>query len=66
MKVKVAEGNKEEVFADGDKIATWAKDTIEIAVSQGVITGYQDNTFKPKGTATRAEAVTVISKILKK
>lgn len=63
---KLAQATNSKAFADADKISTWAKDSVAIAASQEVITGYQDNTFKPKGTATRAEAVMVISKILNK
>ena len=51
-------------FADGPQISEWAKKAVGIASSKGIITGYPDNTFKPKANATRAEAVTVIVKAL--
>ncbi|NLC08249.1 MAG: hypothetical protein GX755_09860 [Syntrophomonadaceae bacterium] len=52
-------------FADGADIADWAKDAVMTASENNLITGYPDNTFKPKGQATRAEAVTLIVKALK-
>ena len=51
-------------FADGPQISEWAKKAVGIASRKGIITGYPDNTFKPKANATRAEAVTVIVKAL--
>jgi len=51
-------------FADKANISAWAKDSVTAAVEKGIIEGYPDNTFKPLGKATRAEAVTVIVKAL--
>ncbi len=49
---------KELTFIDTDEMA----DAISVskAYALGVINGYEDNTFRPKGNLTRAEAVTVI------
>ncbi|GFN33952.1 S-layer homology domain-containing protein [Paenibacillus xylaniclasticus] len=33
----------------------WASDAIEWAVSEGIVTGYSDNTFKPNRSVTHAE-----------
>lgn len=52
-------------FSDSSDISDWAKDAISDALSNGIISGYENNTFKPQGTATRAEAVTVIVNALK-
>lgn len=57
------EGN---AFADGTQIADWAKEAVAKANGNGIISGYPDNTFRPKATATRAEAVTVIVNALNK
>lgn len=51
-------------FIDNDKISSWAAEAIAIASQHKIITGYPDNSFKPQGEATRAEAVTVIVKTL--
>jgi len=40
-------------------------EAITVASSNGIISGYEDNTFKPLGNATRAEAATEIVKALK-
>lgn len=50
----------DKTFADESQISEWAKDAVAKASGAGIITGYPDNTFRPKANATRAEAVTVI------
>ncbi len=52
-------------FVDSDKVSQWAKQTVITAVSSGIMNGYPDNKFQPRGNATRAEAVTVIVNALK-
>ena len=47
-------------FADNSKISKWAKEAVFAAVKNGIMKGYPDNTFRPQGNATRAEAVTAI------
>lgn len=42
----------------------WAKKNIEKVVAAGRMKGYQDNTFQPDEPITRAEAVTVLNRIL--
>lgn len=44
----------------------WAKDEISIAANHGWINGYEDGTFKPDRNITRAEAVTLINRVLKR
>gem|GEM_PF-3123203 len=51
-------------FVDDAAISPWARDAIALAVSNGLIKGYQDNTFSPKNQATRAEVCVVIGKFL--
>lgn len=52
-------------FTDNDEIAPYAEDAISELVGLGVISGYEDGSFKPRGTATRAEAAKVIWGIYK-
>lgn len=60
-------GAAEEVqFADSGNISGWARDAIAAATSNGIMKGYPDNTIHPQGSATRAEAVTVIVNALRK
>jgi hypothetical protein len=48
-------------FADNEAISDWAKEPVAIAVANGLITGYSDQTFRPGNNATRAEAAVIIS-----
>jgi hypothetical protein len=52
-------------FADSSAISAWAKDAVSTASGNSIIAGYADNTFRPQNYASRAEAVTVIVKIMK-
>jgi hypothetical protein len=47
-------------FVDSNSISGWAQQAMATAVQNGIISGYPDNTVRPQGNATRAEAVTVI------
>ena len=49
-------------FKDVDK--HWAKEYILKDVSLGWITGYEDGTFRPDDLITRAEAMTIINRVL--
>ena len=51
-------------FADGGEIPTWALEQVLAAAEAGLITGYQDGTFRAGNTATRAEAVTMMTRLL--
>ncbi|CDN44107.1 S-layer homology domain-containing protein [Paenibacillus sp. P22] len=49
-------------FADADKLASWSRAAVASLVSQGVLNGYKDGTFRPGGHLTRAEAIVAIGK----
>ncbi|GGD91031.1 S-layer homology domain-containing protein [Paenibacillus nasutitermitis] len=51
-------------YKDSADISGWAKAAVLTAVSKELIGGYEDGTLKPKGNATRAEAVTIILRAL--
>jgi hypothetical protein len=51
-------------FEDREDIGEWAQGYVKAGVDSGIITGYPDNTFKPKDSVTRAEAFTMICKLL--
>ena len=51
-------------FDDAGTIAQWAYGYVAKAVSLGIITGYEDNTFLPDRLVTRAEACAIISRCL--
>ncbi len=44
----------------------WAKEAIEKVYSKGLIKGYPDGNFKPQNNLTRAEAVSIINKLIKR
>ena len=52
-------------FADAkftDVDGHWAKEYIEYGVEKGYINGYEDKTFKPNKTVTRAEFSKMINR----
>ncbi len=52
-------------FADDAGISAWAKGFVAVAVQDGLIKGYSDdNSFRPKSAATRAEACAMIMNFL--
>ncbi|MDD6214353.1 MAG: S-layer homology domain-containing protein [Firmicutes bacterium] len=51
------------IFADSDKIPSWAEQYIGTMVLNGYVSGYEDNTLRPQSSVTRAEAVTMIAKM---
>lgn len=52
-------------FKDMNEIAPYAKDAVAAMKDSGYISGYDDNTFKPKNTVNRAEAISVLYEVLK-
>lgn len=51
-------------FKDSDNISVWALPSVKLAVSMGFIEGMDDGTFQPRETATRAQAATLIGRII--
>lgn len=64
--ISLSESNPEKQFADAQEISGYAQEAISGMTKAGVINGYEDNTFRPKNTATRAEAAVIIGKFMKK
>jgi len=62
---KLTQVSEETQFVDNGKVSAWAKKAVATAVKNGIMNGYSDNKFLPRGNATRAEAVTVIVNALK-
>ena len=57
--------NGELTFADNAEVSDWARDSIAHAVEIGVMTGYTDNTVRPKANITRAETFALVNRCLK-
>ena len=53
-----------ETSSFSDVSSGWALAYIEACVEAGIITGYSDGTFLPENGITRAEAATIISRVL--
>ncbi len=53
-------------FADSSDVSDWAKANVAYANTNGILTGYSDNTVKPKATITRAETFALVSRCISK
>ena len=53
-------------FTDDTKLSAWAKDAVHYMQRAGIINGMPDGSFKPQGTATRAEVATILMNLNKK
>ncbi|WP_152399109.1 S-layer homology domain-containing protein [Paenibacillus cellulositrophicus] len=51
------------LYADNDLISSWARKDVDNISGIGVMRGYDDGSFGPKGEITRAEAATAIYKL---
>lgn len=52
-------------FADSDQIPDWAVEGMQKLYSIGVINGYEDNTILPNNNIKRAEAASILYKLMK-
>ncbi len=64
FEIKLRNEDIEITFEDKEKIAEWAKESVRIGSDNEIIVGYPDNTYKPQNDITRAEAFTIICKLL--
>ena len=53
-------------FSDEDKMSEYAIPYLAKCLDMELISGYEDNTFKPEAYATRAEAAVIINKLFDK
>ncbi|MCX7747056.1 MAG: S-layer homology domain-containing protein [Clostridia bacterium] len=51
-------------FLDSDKIASWAKEYIGIAVEKKIVSGYKDGNFNPTAKVTRQEIVVMLMRAM--
>ena len=51
---------KELSFHDGQQVSSYALHAIYWAVENGILHGYEDNTLRPKGFVTRAQAAQML------
>ena len=53
-------------FLDEENISDWAVTSVSLATANGFIDGMDDNTFRPADSATRAQAATIILRVMDK
>ena len=53
-------------FTDGPEISTYAREAICWCAEEGILTGYEDGTVRPKGEITRAEIAAVLMRYLER
>ncbi len=58
-------GGNEIPFTDQNEVSTGFEPYVAEAFAQGIIRGYPDDTFRPKGMATRAEAAVMAIRALR-
>ena len=51
-------------FRDADQISDWAREAMDWAVAQGILTGTDGGRLDPQGEATRAEAALMLQRFL--
>ncbi len=54
----------ETTLTDIDTVSDYAQDSVKLLNGMGIINGYDDGSFMPKNTLTRAEAATIIYKLI--
>lgn len=64
MNIILPEINGETVFSDIDSVSGWASESVMRMKKTGVISGMPDGRFAPKDSATRAEAVKMLSALM--
>jgi hypothetical protein len=47
-------------FKDTNAISNWAVGEVGAVVQKGLVKGFEDNTFRPKNSASRAEAAVML------
>ena len=65
MKNKDENLDKLDSFKDGNKTSQWAQSSVEGAIEAGYMNGYEDQTIRANGSITRAEAVSMLSRVKK-
>lgn len=57
---ELSEKNEKKTFSDEDQISDYAADSVKYMQKAGIINGFEDGTFAPQNSATRAEAARIL------
>ena len=63
MTLSLATVSSNAAFNDADKVKDTYAEAVEVLTGMGVIKGYDDGSFKPEGSITRAEVAAVVYRI---
>ena len=63
MTLSLATVSSNAAFNDADKVKDTYAEAVEVLTGMGVIKGYEDGSFKPEGSITRAEVAAVVYRI---
>ncbi|MEN1761616.1 S-layer homology domain-containing protein [Anoxynatronum sibiricum] len=66
MNIDIAKLREEKLFDDEDEMSTWAKEAVKEIQMMGILSGKPDNTFDPKGSATRAEVSSMLRRFIER
>ncbi|MCI3926216.1 cadherin-like beta sandwich domain-containing protein [Paenibacillus sp. TRM 82003] len=58
--------DEEVSFRDAVRIPEWARGSVHSVVTQGIMTGYEDHSFRPGQAASRAESAAILYRLLEK
>ena len=62
--IKAADTADLKKFSDSTSVPKWARNSMTAMVEKGILSGYPDNTLRPNAPITRAEAATLIQKVI--
>lgn len=65
LKIETDDTRFQSNFKDANRISEWAKKEYTTFIKKQYITGYEDNTIKPRRSITRAEILTILNRIVK-
>lgn len=58
-------GRSLDAFPDGASASDWAADALEWAAGAGLLNGRDDGSLDPAGNATRAEAASIMGRMIR-
>ncbi|OUS76429.1 hypothetical protein B1748_12155 [Paenibacillus sp. MY03] len=62
--LKLSATDNSKPFTDGTQISAYAEQAVSSMQQAGIINGFEDGSYRPKATATRAESASILYKLL--
>ncbi|MBE3650903.1 S-layer homology domain-containing protein [Paenibacillus polymyxa] len=60
--LQIPSSDTNKTFKDSTSLHNWSRKAVNAVVAAGIIEGYQNGTFQPQKSLTRAEAVTILDR----